>query len=97
MKMNMAEVRWLYEITPEDKQIIEIARKLKVSLSITSDKGIYRLAKLVGKRVLTTKRSAVLTAQTIRWQGHCLARVKEMKQIPGAERYAVYFHGEWMR
>lgn len=95
--INTAEMRRLYEIKPEDKAEIENAKRLKVPLSITSDKGVYRLAKLVGKKVLTTKRSAVLTAQTIRWQGHCLAKVKEMKQMPGAERYAVYFHGEWMK
>jgi len=91
------EMGELFEITPNDKEEREIAKRLKVPLTLKVGKKTYRLAWTAGlNTVVTSRKGALNLAKAIRKKKPLLAKVKEMKHIDNFQRYAVYFNGWWM-
>jgi hypothetical protein len=88
----------LFEILPSDKEEIEIAKRLRVPLTLKVGKKTYRLARTSGiySGITTNRKGALNIAKNIRKKKPLLAKVKEMKHIDNAYRYAVYFNGWWM-
>jgi len=96
MVTTAQELGELFQILPNEPEA-EIAKRLDVPRTMKVGGKLYRLCRTGGiNSVLTTKKGATNIAKSLNAKHHLTAKVKVMKHIENAHRYAVYLHGWWM-